>query len=294
MCMGIGNWIWAPIKVGSLICALLMASLGVAHADRESDLIVPKGVNVSALLIARDGSSGGHMIELLDVDVEGRPVFVDGALLRVLGSTDIMAFLDVPKVDAFSWMRNGSSLFIVGARLASFDGRRMTSSIGLPHMGMRVRAAGQHTAYIFGGDQPRGNHTVYLVARDGSVAKIVTLPVAVSDVTGDGLITYIAAGNRVLKIAPGPSVSVALQLHEDILSISNTSSGGIFYSTRSVVGYLGASGASFSFMQTPADVLRVQGSALYVFVREGPHLLRVDPVDSFGEVAAKMTQTEAK
>lgn len=282
---GLASRLPAHVDVGRIVFAALLSlafalTSGVSKsAEPANDLAVPKGVQVSLLLIqpgSRVAASGAF-----DIDQDGVPVVAEGPVLRVLGSSKQLVSVGVSSIDDFAWMRNGAPLFITQDHLVGFGPKGLTRSIALPSSSMRIRPAGANTAYVFGESKERGIHTVYLLARDRTLAKLATLPTPVIDVVGDGTTTYVATGRTVLRISRRAPAAAMLQTRDDITSLAFGPKGGLFYATKSGVGYVGSTGTAYEFMRGQSGILRVQGSSLFVLIREGPHLIRINPIEAF-------------
>ena len=256
-------------------------------ANADFQVAVPRGVAVSTLVAPPGDSPAIAWTKLaFDIDPDGLPVYADGSSLRVFGSPKPLATTGSSPIDDFAWMRDGSLLLIAQNHLAGFGPHGIALGPQLPAPGMHVRPAGEGRAYVFGGAGEPANHDVYLFGRDGRIAKLLSAPEPVVAVAGDGSTTYVAAGRTLLRLRAGKSVKLLLRTRAPIISI-DAAPPGVFYATAASVGYLSSDGAAHDFLRGEGGLLRVQGEALFLMLRDGKHLIRFNPIAGFASGLGK-------
>jgi hypothetical protein len=164
--------------------------------------------------------------------------------------------------------------------LAGLGPQGVELSIALPSPGMRIRPAGDDTAYVFGGPTAPANQDVYLFSRDGSVVKLATLPGPVRAVAGDGTTTYVAMDRTIIRIALNQPTRVLLQSRDPFVSLEIGLQAGLFYATTSAVGYVAKDGTASEFIRGQGGLLRLRGSSLFLLFSNGPRLVRLSPVEA--------------
>ena len=263
-----------------LVSAILL-SPRAALAETPLDISTPKNVKVSALL-QPDGAkpSAASIAAAFDIDPDGLPAIADGTALKLIGTSQEMLSLGVLPIDDFAWMRDGKLLLITQSHLASLSPKGVVLSLELPTAGMRLRPAGNNTAYIFGGTSEPTNHTVYLFARDQTVTKLASLPSPVTAVAGDGTTTYIASDKTILRTAWNQPPRLLLETRDPLISLEVAPHEGLFYATKSSVGYIDRNGDASEFLRGEGGSLRLRGSTLFVLLPSG-NLLRFGPVEAF-------------
>jgi hypothetical protein len=256
--------------------------LQAISAGSTMDLAIPKGVQVNTFLQLGDVKPGNLSPSTpFDIDPDGLPVLADGAALKLFGSSRALLTLGASTIEDFAWMRDGRLLFVTQGHLAALSPKGVVLGTALPNPGMRIRPAGDDTAYVFGGASEPQNHDVYLFKRDRTVAKLASLPVAVTAVAGNETTTYVAADNMILKITLNQPASLVLQAHDPVVSIEMAPHDGLFYSTKAAVGYIDRDGGATEFIRGDGGILRARGSKLFVLLLSGT-LLRVGPTEGFG------------
>ena len=265
--------------------ALTALAILIAHAacasEPKFELVLPKGVEAATILAPANAPKAAALLKTaFDVDPDGLPVFANGSTLQVFGSPNPLAKIGSRKIIDFAWMRDGSMLMTTKSHLAGFDGKNLELGPQTPTTDMRVRPAGMTTAYVFGGANAPVNHNVYLFSRDGRVAKLATTPTPATAVAGDGETTYIAAGGNLIRLSRGAPAKVVLKTAEPILSLARAPQG-LFYATAKSVGYLSADGVAHDFIHGDGAILRIRGSALYLLLGGGSHVVRLRPVGIF-------------
>lgn len=271
---------WRAHVTGLLLAALI--SPQVFAAGPTVDFAVPKGVQVSTFLpLGNVKPANLSAATAFDIDPDGLPVFASGAALKLFGSSRDLLTLGVLAIDDFAWMRDGRLLFVTQGHLAALSPKGVALGPALPSPRMHIRPAGDDTAYVFGGSNESQNHDIYLFKRDRTVAKLASLPVAVTTVAGNETTTFVAAGKMVLRIAMNEPARSVLQTQDAVISLETTPQGGLFYSTISAVGYVDRDGSATEFIRGDGGLLRVRGSRLFVLLSSGD-LLRIGPTDGFG------------
>ncbi len=271
---------WPLSVVGALVALLIPVQ--AIDAAPTLDLAVPKGVQVNSFLQLGDVKlTRVSPATAFDVDPDGLPVVADGSSLKLLGSSRNLLALGSFNVDDFAWMRDGRLLLVTQDHLAALSPKGVVLGTVLPNAGMRIRPAGDDTAYVFGGPSQPQNHDVYLFKRDRTVAKLASLPVAVTAVAGNESTTYVAADKMILRITLNQPAVVVLQAQDPVISLETTAQDGVFYSTQSAVGYIDRDGRATEFLKGDGGLLRVRGSQLFVLLLSG-NLLRIGPTDGFG------------
>jgi hypothetical protein len=180
-------------------------------------------------------------------------------------------------------MKDGSLLILDHNLFGASPTGKIAKGPPLPVPGMRIRPAGGSAAYIFGGASEPANHSVYLLGPDGSFVKLLTAPVPVTSVTGDGTTTYVAAGDTILALRPGAKVEAVMVAESKVISLERAPVEGFFFSTASRIGYWSKHG-TYEFMRGRGGILRLRNSALYLLIPEGPYLLRFEHVERFGHI----------
>lgn len=264
-----------------VILLSICAFLSLSKFALSGEFATPKDVTVDILVSLPRDMTKSRDLNNFDLGPDGVPIVLDGPDLLVLGANKKFHTFSDLSVSNFAWMRNGSLLVVSQDQLADLGPGGLTLGPTLPSTQMRIRAAGANTAYVFGGANEPGNHNVYVLARDKTFLKLITLPTPVVDVTGDGATHYIATSRSLLRIGVPDGIAILLQTSDDIISIASSSQGGVFYATRTGVGYVEKSGAPFEFIRGQSGVLRVQGSSLYFLATPGPQLFRIGPIERF-------------
>ncbi len=271
------------------LTSLLVGAASVVSAAQGLEVVAPKGVEVS-VMVAPPGlqSLAASRLPAFDINPDGLPVFADGSNLRVFGSPNALATAGSAPIGNFAWMRDGALLLTTGSRLAGLGPKGVELGPETPVANMRVRPAGADTAYVFGGDREPDNHDVYLFSRDGRIAKLASLPSPVTDVAGDGGLTYIASGLALLRLKEGRPVQVVFKTPDPIVSLAEDS-GRLFYATTSSVGFLSRDGAAQDFIRGGGGLVRLHGDALFVMLANGSGILRFRPVSKFESEPAAMS-----
>lgn len=280
----------------SILAAALLAALmplPAFAAGPQLNLALPKGVQAGAVMPLGDEKPKPPSPDTaFDVDPDGLPVIAQGTALKLFGAPRALLTLGGLAIDDFAFMRDGRPLFVSKGRLAALSPKGAMLGPALPAAGMRIRPAGDDTAYVFGGASEPENRNVYLFKRDGTVAKLASLPVAVTSVAGDETTTYVATDNMILKITLDQQPSLVLRASDPVLSIELAPQGGLFYSTRSAVGYIERNGGSTEFLRGDGGILRARKSQLFVLLMSGT-LLRIGPIDAFGSAFGSAGQASA-
>jgi len=246
---------------------------------------IPRGVEVNVLL----GPTGSPSTSLpdnvaFDVDLRGRPFLAADNTLVGLSRPKPLIALDVPRVEDFAWMPDGTLLLLSERRLLAVDARGQIAGPDLPAADMHVRPGSNMSAYLFGGSQEPANHDVYLLVRGGAITKLFRAPQPVKAVAGNGKTTYIAVGPSVLRFEWNRPLEVVFEASDPITSLELAPQEGFFYSTGSGAGYVGPDGGDLEFLKGYGGYLRVRGSALFILIPQGPYLLKLSPVHLFEEV----------
>jgi hypothetical protein len=271
---------WTLSIAGTLVAALIPVQ--AISAEPTLDLAIPKGVQVNSFLQLGDVKpTQVSPRTAFDVDPDGLPVVAEGSSLELLGSSRNLVALGNFNIDDFAWMRDGRLLLVTQGHLAALSPKGVVLGTALPSAGMRIRPAGEDTAYVFGGPSEPQNHDVYLFKRDRTVAKLANLPVAVTAVAGNESTTYVAADKMILRITLNQPAVVVLQAQDPVISLETTPQDGLFYSTQSTVGYIDRDGGATEFLKGDGGLLRVRESQLFVLLLSG-NLLRISPTDGFG------------
>jgi hypothetical protein len=246
------------------------------------DFAVPKGVQVGNYVPLGNGKPASLSGTIaFDIDPDGLPAIADGTAVKLFGSSRELVKLGGLAIDDFAWMRDGRLLFVTQGHLAALSPKSVILGPELPDRFMHVRPAGAETAYIFGGASEPQNHDVYLFKRDRTVAKLVRLPVAVTAVAGNESTTFVASGRTVLRITLSEPARMVLQTQDAITSLEMAPHDGLFYATKSAVGYVDNNGEASEFIRGDGGILRARGSMLFVLLSSG-NLLRIGPVERFG------------
>ncbi len=279
----------------TLLAALwaIVALPSIAATEPLLDFAIPSGVN-AAIVVGSDKTPPPSAAAAFDIDPDGLPTVIDGATLKLFSSGQQLLALETPRIDDFAWMRDGRLMLVTETRLASVSGNAVVLSLDLPTRGMRVRPAGDNTAYIFGGTDPAISRDVYLFARDRTITKLISLPVPVAAVAGNGRTTYIAAEKTILRVAFNEPVRAVLQTQDPVIALETGPNDSLFYATRSGIGYLDAAGRAAEFIRGDGGILRARGSLLFVLLSSGT-VLRLGPMEKFAalfepldsEIAAK-------
>jgi hypothetical protein len=270
---------WSVVAASMLLAAL--PSLCAVAAEPALDVAIPKDVQVSTLFQPGEVKPGALPVNAaFDVDPDGLPSIADKTSLKLLGSSQQLLTLGVLAIDDFAWMRDDRLLLVTQNHLASLSPKGLVLSLALPGAGMRVRPAGENTAYLFGGSTEPENHDVYLFARDATVTKLASMPAPVTAVAGDGITSYIATDKTILRIALNQPVRALLQTRDPIVSLEIAPREGLFYATTSSVGYIGRDSNAYEFIRGEGGLLRIRGSMLFILMSNG-QLLRFGPVGAF-------------
>jgi hypothetical protein len=283
-----------PGGLVSLLVATLVP-LCIAAAEPAVDFAIPSGVK--AAIVVDSGGTTPKTVSTstaFDVDPDGLPAIIDGPALKLFGSSQELLALDTNRIDDFAWMRDGKLLLVTQGHLATISPKGVVPDMALPAPGMRVRPAGANTAYVFGGADPAINRDVYLFARNGKMTKLLSLPMPVSAVAGNGTTTYVATERTILRIAFNEPVRVIVETRDPVTSLVTGPNHAFFYATKSAVGYVDRDGRAVEFIRGNGGLLRRRGSMLFVLLTDGT-LLRLGPIDQFdaalepvdNEIAAK-------
>jgi hypothetical protein len=256
-------------------------------AERTWDLTVPKEVHVSTLLAPFKMKPRQSETIAFDIDPDGIPAVAEAGSLRMVGSSERLMNLDVRSIDDFAWMRDGNLLLATQGYLAALTPKGIMQSLLLPNPGMRIRPAGENSAYVFGGTGEPTNHNVFLFARDGTVTKLITLPLPVKAVAGDGIMTYLAVGQTLIRFSWNQPVTAIFEADAPLISLEIAPRAGLFFSTTSTVGYVMGNGLVYEFLHGLGGMLRIRGSALYVLSSDGSTLLRFSPLEGFEALVAR-------
>jgi hypothetical protein len=84
----------------------------------------------------------------------------------------------------------------------------------------------------------------------------------------------------VLRIALNKPVRAVLETQDPVMSLEIAPNDGLFYSTKSGIGFLDRNGEAVEFIRGDGGVLRVRGSMLFVLLSSG-NVLRLGPVEKF-------------
>ena len=276
---------WLCVAAVSFMLAATWPSTIVA-AEPAVDVAVPKGVDVSLALRADEPKSAETSPQSrFDVDPSGFPAVAEGASLKLFGTSRELLSLGVLTIDDFAWMRDGSLLLVTQGHLEALSASGIELGPTLPGPGMRVRPAGPDTAYVFGGASEPSNRDIYLLTQDEQVLKLASLPVPVTAIAGDGKTSYAAAGRSILRISLDQPPQVVLDARDPVIDMDLAASGGVFFSTKSAVGYLGSNGGAYEFIRGDGGLVRVRGSHVFILMSSG-NLLRVGPIERFESVTA--------
>jgi hypothetical protein len=270
----------APVA-GMLVAALFWPQLFAKGP--KIDFFVPKGVQVSTFLpLGGVKAASPSAATAFDIDPDGLPAIAAGAAIKLYGAPRDLVKLSVPSVDDFAWMRDGRLLLVTQGHIAALSPKGPILGPALPIPGMHVRPAGDDTAYVFGGSKEPQNHDVYLLRQDGMVAKLVSLPTAVTAVAGNETTTFVATDRMILRLDANEPARIALQTGDAVTSLELAERERLFYSTKSAVGYVDRDGGAVEFIRGDGGLLRARGSRLFVLLSSG-NLLRIDPTDGFGD-----------
>jgi len=169
------------------------------------------------------------------------------------------------------------------------------AGVELPYPGMRMRAAWNNTVYFWGQKIKTSRYEVFLIQSDGEKPKIRNLisePHPVTAVSGDGQKTYIAMGPTVVLLEGNKSPQGYFKHpDEDILELELYQGAGLFYATKSEVGFIGRK-QWFNFLKTPEPHIQLRNKKLYILVSNSLGVLRIEGADLFDGVERPVMNPE--
>ncbi len=148
--------------------------------------------------------------------------------------------------------------------------------------------------YIAGWDEASGGYAVYLLRpEDGPDAgatrkfikgykKVFASSEPINAVAGNGVVTFAAVGNSILRISEADqSVTKVCELADNIRSLAYDPNAGLFYSTGYEIGLVGHSGP-IVFLKTREHEIYMQGGSLYILFKDTWGVLAIDRASRLG------------
>lgn len=275
----------------SLLSAVVTATAAIATASfaedapppetspvPKGDMVVPAGVRVKTMLIEDDVSGAKGF----DVDDDGVPMVAIGSDVRVLGSDRVAFSFSPHRIEDFAWMAERRFVAVTDeGRLVSPSANGIAVGLRMPAPGMKLRAAANDRLFVFGGRDPEVARSLFLVTREGKIAKLLTMPEPITDVAGDMSMTWVAAGRTLLKFGQSLPVSVQMETAEPMVSVVDTGWGGVFYATAGEVGHLRRFEGSMLFLRSVGGKLVLRSDRLFIWNADRQLLVAIEPVQNF-------------
>ena len=242
-----------------------------------------------------DGVDPGEA--LFALDREGRPHLGFRDILVALGHRDGLdhqayRVTGVQTIDAFAWMRDGVLTVISGNELGVARQDGLDVMLTLPSRDMRIEPASGSRFYLYGGDTPAQQRSLYVYRKGGQLLHLLKAPSAIGAVAGDGEVTFFAVARSIYLQVPGQPLHFVYEAEGTVTSLALARPSGLFYGTREAFGYVTEAGKGYAFVQGAGGELRVHGEDLYLFIAE-EGVVKGSPVSSFEQLAQSLMAVAA-
>lgn len=198
--------------------------------------------------------------------------------------------------DDVAWLGGGEIFISAGGELS----RVLPSAAGAMAGVTPVRAVGR-----FAGERLKlfaaAGRGLYVLARDevflvrheeGSwIRRRVAVGAGVTAVAGDGEVTAVAMGRRVLLVRDGTAGELFAHPDSDVAALAYAPGLGLFYATAQGVGFIG-DGLRLEFLRTPGAQIALRSDALFVMLAHGQGVLRIEGLDGLRTLDEAMAAGE--
>ena len=155
--------VYAAATESHALEAILPSDLETQFVWRTDQL--PDGVDPGEALFALDREGRPHLGFRDIVVALGHRDGLDHQAYRVTG---------VQTIDAFAWMRDGVLTVISGNELGVARQDGLDVMLTLPSRDMRIEPASGSRFYLYGGDTPAQQRSLYVYRKGGELYRIVT------------------------------------------------------------------------------------------------------------------------
>ncbi len=291
----------------SLMSHLLLAfSLALPGHASAADMPLPGDTR---LLPLAPKLAAGWLLDKLPsadcdllLDPKGNPWPVCGGHFVVAPFYGRMFTLN-DKLDSAAWLENGAAVAAAGEDLLllplgdelkgkaakGMETLKLKRLAKLPLEKARLARAGADSFYLYGRDRKTGTTQVFAMKLDGKRWKpafVTATKASVSGVAGDGKVTFLAVGRKVLRVEGDSVTTFYTHPADDISGLAYSAGAGLlFYSTGYSVGYA-SEGRGGDFLLSPSPSVKTGGGKLCVLLAGGKGVLRIEGISSLNDKAA--------
>lgn len=306
------------IPTAILLVILLLAASKTALAAQEEiplpegiELALPSVPEVKAEWVLPPETEAGTNNEPLRFDVDRKGQLWLGYKNKTLFNPAFKAEIEVDQpYSDFGWMDGGDFLLCTDSALGYLEKNEAKNESGdtpvlsfkpvinLPYRNFRIFPGVGENLYLVG-KNPQGSHEIYLLQsgqrKEGVMSKLFAVEAEITAVAGDGDRTYVAIGNKLLKLKGETAEPLFAYPNEPILGLAFSPEAGLFYATDHAVGLVVGPGELFGFLKVESDGfsssenaqkngIRLRGNTLYVYLERTKAALKIEGADQFNRM----------
>ncbi|MBI5210447.1 MAG: hypothetical protein HY927_10795 [Elusimicrobia bacterium] len=270
------------------------------------------GVAVSWVIPPDPSNEMNVKLSRFSVDKDGDPWFASEKNSLWNRGAAVLIYVDRPFED-YVWLDSGEFLLCTKTAIGCLDTTHkkkkegsifpivpFKSLVDLPEKNCRLYPGLGDNLYVVGVEED-GTNNVYLLQsgnfrKDKIRAKpILIIGEKVTAVAGEGAATFVALGQRILRLQSKKVEPLFVHQQKSIREIALSEEGDLFYVTDSAVGFVGASKA-YEFLETPRASIRIRGDALYVYLEASRSVVKIAGLGKFknARMAPKVGTASAK
>jgi hypothetical protein len=150
----------------------------------------------------------------------------------------------------------------------------------LPYNNMSIAAASDSSLYVFGKTIDKNDsYQLFLYNLNRGWVKLCELKERINAVLGDGVMTFVAAGNKIYVLDYVLGSSVLYAGDDEVLSLAVTNEGDLVFSTSKAIIYSSKLERNYSFSNIGASKIWRFNDDLYLFLLNNC-LIKITPVSS--------------
>lgn len=278
-------------KTTLLTVILVFVIVFLSHAQKQTNnegiLHLPSNVKASLLMSSEDLSFFNDKIY---PDIFGQFWMIKDSLMLCAdfeNDASNMEILRLPKeikqCRELLWLAPNKIIILDGDNLKILEQEQIRSLSELPYKNMNIVAASDSSIYVFGKTTKETNsYELFLYNTNGKWMKICELDKKINAVLGDGIMTFVAAGEKIYALDFITESSILYSGDDEILSLAATEDGNLFFSTTKTINYTDDLETTYSFANIGASKLWCFNDNLYILHVDNS-LIKIAPTSNFKE-----------
>ncbi|MCX7941252.1 MAG: hypothetical protein N2555_05735 [Endomicrobia bacterium] len=248
----------------------------------------PSGTKVGFILDLRNVFNKGPFDKFLfDVTLNKNIICIvkNNFFILTKSKKDIPVSFRIKNTDIISDMailEDGSLFLVCDKKIGMVYENGFNKIIDLPYENIKIRKASKDKLYIFAKNPQNSRYEVFILYKSGVLLKLISTEGEISDVSGDGDLTFVAMGKQIFALLWGERLQFVYETDSRIVSLEFSKLlNGIFYSTENTIGYINKKYEGYTFIKNETGNIRIKDGIMYIYLNKSKRVLICEPISKF-------------